>query len=67
MTPERKTEIMAALHAEARRVARLVGMAAWYDQSDAVLTDAEKAEVRALWDTMPGHTCYNQAFLRWIR
>lgn len=58
--------IRAACEAKAREVAKLVGMACWDAQSLAVLTPAERAEVRSLWEDMPGNTCWVDAFRRWL-
>jgi len=48
-------------------VAKRIGCAAWYEQADKVLTAEEKAEVCALWDVMPGSSCWNDAFLAWMQ
>ncbi len=61
-----RDEIRAACEANAAELRKVVGLAAWYDRADRVLTPAEGEQVRRLWDTMPGYTCWNDAFLRWM-
>lgn len=36
----------------------------WVEQLDKQMTDGEIAYVKALWDTMPGYTCFCDAFHR---
>lgn len=36
----------------------------WSDQLDKVMSPGERAYIMAIWDTMPGNTCFVDAFLR---
>ena len=36
----------------------------WCDQLDKVMLPGERAEIMAVWDTMPGHTCFVDALYR---
>ena len=63
----RKDEIRQLCEQEAVKAAKIVGMATWYEQGEKVLTLAEKREISTLWDTMPGTSSWNDAFLRWIK
>ena len=36
----------------------------WSDQIDKVTTPGERAAVNAVWDEMPGHTCFVDALYR---
>lgn len=62
----RKEEIRNLCNAEAVKVAQKVGAAAWYEQADKFLTDEEKGEIKAIWETMPGNSCWNDAFRKWM-
>ncbi len=50
----------------AQEMAKQIGMSSWMECISEFMTDADKAEVKALWATMPGHTCWNDAMLRWM-
>lgn len=64
----RKEEIRQQCEQKSIEMRQVCGIGdAWYAQSRKVLTDAEKAEVKALWDTMSGSSCWNDAFLRWMK
>lgn len=39
----------------------------WSDQLDKVMTREERAEICAVWDTMPGYTCFVDALYRIAR
>lgn len=65
-TMTRKQEIRNKCEELAKETAKKIGMRAWYDEADNVLTPKEKAEIKVLWDTMSSHTCWNDAFLRWM-
>jgi hypothetical protein len=62
-----RTEVRTACERNAERLRNLIGMAAWYDGAESVLTDDERAEVRAVWDTMPGNATWNSAFFAWMK
>ena len=62
-----KQTIRQLCEASAEKTAKIIGMCAWYDEADKILTVREQHEVRKLWNTMPGHTCWNDAFLRWMK
>jgi hypothetical protein len=68
-TPERRAEVRAACDAEARRVARIVGMAAWYEQFPAALTADEYQSLRRSFadDRNPGSVTMTGLFLEWMR
>ena len=57
MTPERAKEV----YAQCRKQA---GCGPWSDQLDNVLTSDEDFDLRKLWRTMPGHTCFVDALFR---
>ena len=63
---ERKREIWNKCEARAKETAKRIGVSSWSDQIDKVITPEERKEVKALWDTMPGTTCFADAFLRWL-
>lgn len=62
-----KQEIRQAVEQNAERLRKLVGLASWWDGADQVLTDREREDVSRLWETMDGRTCWNDAFLKWIK
>ncbi len=62
----RRQDIRLTCDILARAAAQRIGASAWYDHGKDVLTPAEQAEVRALWDSMPGSTCWMDAFLDWM-
>jgi hypothetical protein len=68
-TPERRAEVRAACDAEARRVAQIVGMSAWYEHAEAVLTAEEYAALRRSWmdERNPGTVTMAGMFLEWMR
>jgi hypothetical protein len=57
MNPERAKEIIADAHAKAVH-------GPWSDQIDNVMRPGEREEVNAVWDTMPGNTCFVDALYR---
>lgn len=57
MTPERAAEIIKQAQTRAQ-------YGPWSDQLKKVMTPEEHATVLAVWETMPGHTCYVDALLR---
>lgn len=56
MTPERAQEIL--------QQARDRGAFCWSDCLDQVMRPGERDEVRKVWDTMPGYTCFVDALNR---
>lgn len=54
MNRERAREIIQAAYDQAT-------IGPWSDQLDKVMTKKERAEVKAFWDTLPGHTCFVDA------
>jgi hypothetical protein len=60
MKPERAQEIIQAAHDTAVH-------GPWSDQLDKVMTKEERSEVNAVWDTMPGDTCFVDAIYRIAR
>lgn len=67
-TDERRTEIMTACDAEATRVAKLVGMSAWYEHQATVLTADERAMLRRAFldDRNPGTVTMQRLFIAWV-
>jgi hypothetical protein len=63
---KRTEQIRAECDALAKEKAKRYGMAAWYESAGEVLTEAEKVEVRAMWDGMSGESCWTHAFFRWM-
>jgi hypothetical protein len=57
MTPERANEIIEQAQAKAKH-------GPWSDQLKKVMTPEEHATILAVWETMPGNTCYVDALLR---
>lgn len=57
MTAERAREIFD--HARQRAT-----VGPWSDQLDKVMTPDERHEIKQLWATMPGHTCFVDALFR---
>jgi len=57
MTAERAAEIVQQAQATAK-------YGPWSDQLDKVMSKAERDHVIALWNTMPGYTCFVDALLR---
>ena len=51
----------------AKEKAQRIGMSSWMETIEEFMTNAEKAEIKALWATMPGSTCWNDAMLRWMQ
>lgn len=45
---------------------KLVGFAGLWDGVKKFLTPQEEKEIAALWQTMPGTTCWMDAFFRWF-
>lgn len=68
-TPERRDEVRRLCDAKAAETARIVGMAAWYDQFHKVLTDDELAILdRSFEDKRnPGSVTMAEVFLEWMR
>lgn len=62
----RKQQIKKDCENLAKEAAEIVGASAWYEQATHVLTENEKSAVNDLWDTMPGSSCWNDAFLKWM-
>ncbi len=62
----RREEIRELCDARAVEVAQIIGASAWYDHARGILTPEEDDEVMALWHSMPGSTCYTDAFLSWM-
>lgn len=60
MKPERAREIIQAAYDKA-------SVGPWSDQLDKVMSKEERAEVCAVWETMPGHTCFVDAIYRIAR
>lgn len=58
MTPERAQEIIA----QARNTGGAFCM--WSDNIEKVMRPGERDEVRKVWDTMPGYTCFVDALNR---
>lgn len=57
MTPQRAQEII-----EQAREATICGP--WSDLLDDVMTQAERVEVKQVWNEMPGYTCFLDALYR---
>jgi hypothetical protein len=57
MNQERAQQIVKQARAHA-------GCGPWSDQLDKIMTSAERDEVIAHWQTMPGHTCFVDALNR---
>lgn len=47
-----------------RRAQERASCGPWADQIDKVISDAERAAVNAVWEDMPGHTCFVDALNR---
>jgi hypothetical protein len=60
MTPIRAQEIIQAAYDKCT-------CGPWSDQLDKVMTKEERQEVNAVWDTMPGDTCFVDAIYRIAR
>lgn len=63
-TRRRDLKFLATIRAKEK--AQKIGMCSWMECIDEFMTDADKAEVEALWLTMSGSTCWNDAMLRWM-
>ena len=60
MTPERAQKIID----DARALSKC---GPWSDRLDEVMTTDERQEIKAVWDTMPGYTCFVDALYRIAR
>ena len=60
MTQERANELLALIRWESGGCLFQDKKAPPYPE----MTPEERAEVKAKWDTMPGHTCFHDAVLR---
>ncbi len=65
MAHRRDLKVLATFRAKEK--AQKLGMCSWMETIEEFMTAGDKAEVKALWDTMPGSTCWNDAMLRWMR
>jgi hypothetical protein len=64
MSQQRSKQIRSDAEAAAKERAKVIGAAAWYECLDKVLTPAELVQIRELWDTMPGSSCWTDAALK---
>jgi hypothetical protein len=62
-----KAEIRQACEAANIERVKLIGASAWFECASKVLTEEENQQVRVLWDTMPGNTCWMDAFFEWMK
>ncbi len=62
----RRLEVYERCKEMAVETAKIIGVSGWYDHGAKVLSAPELSEVRTLWDSMPGHACWTDAFLKWM-
>ncbi len=62
-----KAALKEAADAIAQSKLKALGMRSWHDEIEKLLSDEDKTEVRAIWDTMRGESCWMDALLCWMK